>query len=236
MIDDEAAWLRQHVDVLFEMDADERLTAVNVPNPEADVPRLFVARGRTSTLVRYRQDLSPPVAARLQRLTDALPPWDGTRPGSATYEPLRDVLRASGELADESHGPAFRFPRREGQIVGDDVILIDETNARLLDRHFPYTRSVLSWRSPVLAVVRDGAVVSACYSARRRPYACEAGVDTVEAYRGGGLAVAVVDAWARAAEAAGMTPLYSTSWDNAPSRRVAAKLGLVAYGDTLSLM
>jgi hypothetical protein len=41
--------------------------------------------------------------------------------------------------------------------------------------------------------------------------------------------------WARAVRALGAEPLYSTSWQNAASRAVARKLGLVLYGTDLSI-
>lgn len=53
--------------------------------------------------------------------------------------------------------------------------------------------------------------------------------------RGRGLAPLVVAAWREAAERSGRQPLYSTSWDNEASLRVARKLGLIAYADTFSL-
>jgi RimJ/RimL family protein N-acetyltransferase len=63
----------------------------------------------------------------------------------------------------------------------------------------------------------------------------EAGVETHPAFRGRGHAVAVTAAWAQAVRALGMFSLYSTSWHNRPSQRVAAKLGLIRVAGTLSL-
>lgn len=230
----ERLWLERHADVLFDTDAQKRLIAVNEPDSSMAPPRLFLARGRAMAITRFHVDVPSAVVAQVGLTVDALPPWDGGPPDPMIYQPLRRALAESGQVADEWLGPAFRFPVFREHRPMDDVLLIDEATAHLLDRHFPYTRSILGWRSPVLGLVRDGAVVSVCYSARRRPDAAEAGVDTDEAYRGAGLAVAVVQAWARAIESAGMTPLYSTSWGNSASLRVATKLGL-AYADTFSL-
>jgi RimJ/RimL family protein N-acetyltransferase len=230
----EADWLEQHARVLFETDGRGRITRVNAPDPETEPPRVFLARGRASTLIVFRADVPDDIASELALVASSLATWDGQPTDTRTLDPLREAGRAWLEEAVESHGPAFRFEEIRSADVVDEVVFIDEANAHLLDVNFAYTRSVLDWRSPVAGIVRNGAVVSACYSARRRATACEAGVDTVEPYRGRGLAVAVVSAWARAVQAAGMTPLYSTSWDNKASLRVAAKLGLKAYADTLS--
>jgi hypothetical protein len=244
---DDASLLEQHIDVLFDTDNGGRLLRVNEPDPEAPPPRLFVARGRSAVLAWCRSDVSDAVASAIAAGAVRLPVWNGGDPDPDVYDDLCGVLDGAGPIGSISHGPAFRFP---GELArpphaGDaassdhpsaigDAVLIDEASADLLDRFFPYTRSVLAARQPVAAVVRDGSVVSACYSARRRATAAEAGVDTIELYRGAGFAVAVVEAWAGAVESAGMTPLYSTSWDNAASLRVAAKLRLIPYADTFS--
>lgn len=232
---DSLDWLQQHVEVLYDTDRTGRIARVNEPDPESDPPHLFIALGRTATLVAFGIHVPDEVASRLGVVANALPAWSGGRTDGRILDPLREAVQAEIGPTVESHGPAFRFgdsPTSPAPMV--DAVLIDDSNASVLDANFPYTRSVLEWRSPVAGVTRDGVVVSACYSARRRATACEAGVDTQEAYRGAGMAVAAVAAWARAAKAIGMTPLYSTTWDNAASLRVAAKLGLEAYADTLS--
>jgi predicted GNAT family acetyltransferase len=93
----------------------------------------------------------------------------------------------------------------------------------------------LPCRQPCLAIVDHGRLASLCYSARNTPVAAEAGVDTLEEFRGRGYAPAVVAAWARAVRREGRVPLYSTSWDNLASRSVARKLGLVMYGADFSI-
>jgi hypothetical protein len=87
-------------------------------------------------------------------------------------------------------------------------------------------------RSPIVAVLEDGHAVSACFSARRSDVAAEAGLETAQAFRGRGLGPRVTSAWALAIRAAGLTPLYSTSWDNDASLAVARKLRLHAYASS----
>ncbi len=231
---DDARRLVRHADVLVDTDGRGRLTRLNEPDPETAAPRVFLARGRASTLVAFRADVPDDVASRLAAIANDLPSWDGRPTDERTLDRLRSAVRGWAGGVRESHGPAFRFTDIAAGSAPPDLVLIDEANAHLLEANYPYTRSVLDARRPVVGIVRDGVVVSACFSARRRPTAAEAGVHTMEAYRGLGLAVAVVRVWARAAQEAGMTPLYSTSWDNAASLGVAARLGLDAYADTVS--
>ena len=84
-------------------------------------------------------------------------------------------------------------------------------------------------------MVVDGRVVSACRCARRTEDAAEAGVDTDDGYRSRGYATSVVGTWADAVRATGRLPLYSTSWSNQASQRVAMRLDAVAFAIDWSL-
>ena len=231
---DEAALLRLHVDVLFDRNQDGRLVATNEPDGDR-APVLFLARGHASFRIAFREDVPEDSVGVWTEIAARLPPWEGGPPGSFLYEELRVAVAAAASIGEVSGGPAFRFGPAIAFQPGADVTPIEDRSAHLLEPFFPYTRQVLAERRPVVAVVIDGAVVSACYSARRGPEACEAGVDTQEEYRGRGYGAAVVAAWREAVEDQGLVPLYSTSWDNAPSLGIARKLELVPYADTLSI-
>jgi RimJ/RimL family protein N-acetyltransferase len=75
-----------------------------------------------------------------------------------------------------------------------------------------------------------------CFCARITALAAEAGVETVEAFRGQGYASIAVAGWADAVRRRGLIPLYSTSWENVASQGVARKLGMIHYGDDWSIM
>jgi hypothetical protein len=226
--------LRQHVSVLFTIGDDGRMEALNEPDGDPP-PRLFLARGRRTHLILFRGDVAPGSADACRSIADDVPPWRGEPSMPSMFDPFRLAIGRDAPIASEAMGPAYRFGERVQLPVDPEVMLIDEGSAHLLERHFPYTRSVLAWRTPVVGVVKDGRVVSACFSARKTSSASEAGVATEEPYRGQGLASLAVAAWCDAVERAGMQPLYSTSWDNVASRAVARRLHLVAYAETLSI-
>ena len=81
-----------------------------------------------------------------------------------------------------------------------------------------------------MAMVENGHAVSVCASVRIAKAAHEAGVESLPAYRRKGHAVDAVAGWANEVRKTGAIPLYSTSWDNAASRGLAAKLGLSMFG------
>jgi predicted GNAT family acetyltransferase len=72
--------------------------------------------------------------------------------------------------------------------------------------------------------------VAVCASARQTRSACEAGVETHPAFRRRGHAARVVRHWAKLVIESGATPLYSTSWRNQASSRLAIALGFEDYG------
>jgi hypothetical protein len=233
-LDDERRLLLQHVDVLFETDGQGRLIRLNEPGDDPP-PRIFLARGRRGHELRSSVGVPDRTAARCREIAAQLSPWDGEPTDRSAFDPLRDIVARDASIGSESIGPAFRFGERVDVSAGLDAAIIDERSAHLLERYFPYTRSVLAARSPVAGAIVDGWIVAACFSARKTPTASEAGVATEEPYRGRGLAPLVVSAWRDAVERTGRQPLYSTEWDNAPSRAVARKLRLVAYAESLSL-
>jgi len=231
---DEARLLDQHADVLFRMDTDGKLAGLNEPGDDPP-PRLFLARDETTHRLWFRADVGEATIDACRAIARELPPWDLQRPPRSLYAPLREAIDREGPIVDETNGPAYRFGQQVDLPNHAPATVIDEASAHLLESNFPYTRSILAFRSPVVGVVVDGSVVSACYCARKRPGACEAGVDTMEPYRGNGFAALVVWVWRDAVENEGRQPLYSTSWDNLASRAIAAKLRLIPYAETLSL-
>jgi GNAT superfamily N-acetyltransferase len=231
---DEAGLLDQDADVLFRMDERQRLVGLNEPGDDPP-PRIFLARSETAHRIWFGADIGEATIEACRAIARELPGWNGQQPAASLYDSMRVAVALEAPFVDETNGPAYRFGERVDIPTGTEARVIYAASAHLLESNFPYTRSVLAFRSPVVGVVVDGAVVSACYCARKRPNACEAGVDTIERYRGRGFAALVVSAWRDAVEAEGREPLYSTSWDNLASRAVAAKLRLIPYAETLSL-
>jgi RimJ/RimL family protein N-acetyltransferase len=225
--------MQLHVGALYRVDSRDRLLAVNEPS-DPPPSRLFFGRTRTGHLWRFRHDLDAPIVDELEALLRAEPVTaDLSQPPRCLSE-LQVVLARHAPLSGTWSGPAWRFPD-ELPAFADDVVSITPERADLVRSIFPILADDLPWRQPCLAIVEDGQLASLCYSSRNTPAAAEAGVDTIEAFRGRGYGPAVAAAWARAVRHEGRVPLYSTSWDNLASRAVARKLNLVLYGADLSI-
>ena len=217
---------RLHTEALFVHDPDGRLLAINEPDPETPAPRFFLIRTATGNLWRLRHDLPAGLAAGLARLAAAEPVSADLRAPPRHVAEYTTLLRRHAPIAHIDAGPAYYLPESDPPA---GALTITPENASVLQAHYPYTRDHLAELAPVVAVVQDGVAVATCYSARITARVAEAGVHTLEGYRGRGFAVVTTRGWAAALRAMGRQPLYSTSWANTASQAVAAKLGAVLY-------
>jgi RimJ/RimL family protein N-acetyltransferase len=196
-----------------------------------------MGRTREGNVWRFRHDLHDDLARDLERLCRSEPVVANLANPPMNAAAIRAALEAHAPITDEGRGPAYWIPDSVPPPEGVEVVLVSEANKHLLERNFPW---MLTSRSrykigPVAVAVVQGNAVSICHCARLTELAAEAGVETVEAGRGHGYAVAVVAGWATAVRQLGLIPLYSTSWENTASQGVARKLGMVRYGDDWSI-
>jgi hypothetical protein len=232
MISDHAL-MQLHTAALYRLDSRDRLLAVNEPG-DPHPPRLFFGRTRTGHLWRFRHDLTEALVDELETLLRAEPVGDDLSQPPRCLAALQAALAGDVPLSGTWNGPAWQFPD-ELPTFAEGIVSITPERADLVQTVFPGLADDLPWRQPCLAIVEDGQLASLCYSSRNTLAAAEAGVDTIEAFRGRGYAAAVAAAWAHVVRHEGRIPLYSTSWDNLPSCAVARKLSLVLYGADLTI-
>jgi hypothetical protein len=223
---------RMQADALYVHDAGGRLLRVNEPDADDPAPRFFLTRTRAGNLCRVRYDLPARLVTALERLAADEPV--GSDPSELPYHiaEYRKLLEQHAPISSVYAGPCYYLPELDqGEHHSPlQLVTITAENANLLETYFPYTLNRLAERAPVVVVVADGVAVAACYSARVTAQVAEAGVHTIEAYRGRGYAGETVRGWAAALRATGRLPLYSTWWENIASQAVATKLGAVQYG------
>jgi hypothetical protein len=220
------------IETLFRFDAAGRIIGSNEQDPQP-APRLYTGSTRQGRRWRFGQTVSEPLADELELLLRQTPATVELTAAALPLQPLRGLLQRGGELPGYSSGPAFRFPDVIRQ--SPTATLISPDNAGVLLPHFPWTATELPYRLPCAAIVVDGVAVALCCSSRNTPRAAEAGVDTIEEYRGRGYATTATATWAQAVRASGRIPFYSTWWENAASRGVARALGLIQFAVDLSI-
>jgi len=256
-------FMELHLRSLYTHDALGRITGTREPESRR-CARFHLGRTRLGNLWRFRDDLLAEDVGSLARLAgkeaalgrpEALA-RDERPPPPERLEPMRRVLQGRAPIEFEWAGPAFRFPddlntvaaRAEAAASGppaaQEVLAVAPGGEHVLEEHFDDEVAELAARQPCFAVIRAGSAVALCQGARplggaetglQPCRATEASVRTAPAHRGRGYAPRVVAAWASEVARRGGCPLYSTSWENRPSRAVARKLGLLCFGDDVHL-
>ena len=226
-------WMTLHIATLFRSDAAGRLRTVNEAG-DPPAPRFYLGRTLRGNLWRFRHDLPATLVAELDALCRSEPIATDLASPPQQYAAIKALLQAHRPLQAEYRGPAWWVP--EGNQPATNVVLIDKTNAHLLEATFPWVLREEPYNvGPVAATLDQGRGVTICFCSRIPGQATEAGLETLAPFRGKGYAVAAVIAWAAAVRKMGCLPLYSTSWENLASQAVARKLGLVLYGEDWSV-
>ncbi len=223
--------MKMHADVMFTSDKQGRLLRINEPWPNTGpAARFFLTRPSFgSACGYYREDLS-------NELVQQLAEWV-SREGNAealTQAPrfIGKYRRLLGETQME-YGPCYWIPNLP---VEKEAVFLSKENVGLVTRNdFFWLEKELPFVQSCAAVIRDGQAVSICRSVRVSEQAEEAGLETLERYRGRGYGGLTVAAWAQTVRQRGRIPLYSTSWDNTASQRVAQKLALRWYGGNFAI-
>ena len=218
-----------HAKALFLHDQKGRMECVNAPGRRRPAPKLFLGVTKERYLCRFRYDIPDGLAEEAEDLVLSEPIPADLWEKPACLERMRALPETQTEVRKIAPGPAYMIPKDIRQ-PGDHVVRIHTENANLLQFGFSDSLDDLEQSQPFLALIEGGKAVSICCNARLSPEAAEAGVQTLEAYRGRGYAGEVTAAWGRAIRELGRVPLYSTASDNLDSQSVARKLGLILYG------
>jgi GNAT acetyltransferase len=225
----------------FRLDARERLLGVNSPGGLRP-PRFVLAGCSTGNLASVSADLDEATAAELLTLAREEPSfWP---PGAAPRHLGRylKILGASEHEIELDHEMTPDLPLREGgaRLVASGTTegagLLESLRrggmpAGLFDMGFV---DVGEFWAPWCAALVKGEVVSIAFAARLSGIGAAVGVATAPAVRGRGLAAAVVAGWTRLPALAGRRLFYSCRLSNRSSRAVVERLGLRAFGLTLS--
>jgi RimJ/RimL family protein N-acetyltransferase len=223
--------IRCHVEALFTHDASGDLLSVNEPSG-ARAPRFFAGVTCDGVLLRFRKDVSASIRRALEALAIAERLHEHPLDEPIDAARYAAILAAAAPVERSETGPAYAFPLT---LAESTAVAMDEMNAMLLDPLMPDWLPDVRLSQPMFASVVDGRAVSICASVRQTTESYEAGVETARPYRGQGHAGPAVIAWARAVRELEREPLYSTSWQNEPSRALARKLGLMQFGNDLHI-
>jgi len=228
--------MTRHVEAAFTHDRNSRLLTINEPwDGTVPAPRFFLGRTIDGKIVkRYRRDMADTVIGQLDALAR------DEKPALHFEEPPRHQREYLDLLAGEtfSMGPCFFIP--PGKLKKVPNFKLIRVNGENIGNYssidgFQWLSDEIDLVQPCTALIDGDRIVSLCRSVRISAEAHEAGLETLPDYRGRGFALAVTRAWAEAVREKGALPLYSTSWKNSASQRVALKLKLFYYGNSFSV-
>lgn len=226
--------LALQINTLFLVDAQQRLLAVNEPE-QPRAPRFFLGRSSGGNLWRFRFDLPNQAIVELEQLCLHEPEPRTLAELPERYHDIRVALARYAPVHGEYRGPAYVLPAVSR--LPSQLVLLSPLHAQLVQETFPW---LVDWlasaaNGPVAAVVEQERAVSVCFCSRITPQAAEAGLETVPSFRGRGYAPRAVRGWAAAIQRSGRLALYSTSWGNYASQRVAKKVGAQVYAEDWSI-
>ncbi|XEC94519.1 GNAT family N-acetyltransferase [Paenibacillus tarimensis] len=212
-------------EVLYVHDQTGRIITINEYN-NRPAPRFFWGQTNNGHVIRFRSDVPNNVVHGILQIM-------GRDDPTKQLTNVINVLEKDKGISGFWIGPAYAF----NEIVMDytDATLVTEENKFCLEHGFSSLFSELMFREPCYMVTENNIAVSVCFSARNSDKAAEAGVETLEDYRGKGFAIRVASSWAQAIRQSQRIPLYSTSWDNYSSQSVAKRLQLHFYGTDISI-
>ena len=216
--------MKMHCDALYVHNALEELVCIN-DWIERPVPLFWMGLTREGILWRFRSDVSAEIRGQAERLIDREPNALEARLPEH-HDSLRDLFGAQNPVA----GPTYwlsalsaKSQRGVQRMSADNSFLLRDS---ALDAWIPD----IPYQQPMFASIEDGRAAAICASVRSTSLAHEAGVETLSNRRRRGHATAAVAAWAQELLGADIVPLYSTTWDNLASQRVATGLGFEAFG------
>jgi len=220
--------MEMHAEAMFTHDWNMRLCTINEPwSQDTPAPRFFL--GRTidgKTISRFRHDVPESLVEQIEGLCADEPTVTdfGTKPKH--FEAYMKLFQTDRFTM----GPCYSVPDLTVPTTMQVVSLTQENVNEYARGGFEWLKEEIDCAQPCIALIHEGMTVSVCRSVRIAPRAHEAGLETLDAYRGRGYAAAVVAGWAKAVREMGSLPLYSTFWDNLSSQSVAKKSGLSFYG------
>jgi hypothetical protein len=211
--------MKIQVSTLYVLNEENRIIRIN-ERSQTSSPAIFIGKTNNSIFTYFRNDIPQLIIDEINKYTI----------DSINIINLCRIIEKYKKVKDIWIGPAYRFNQHEISSIDEAVTVINGSNKQLLNKHFGDLIKELDDRSPIVGYIMNEEAVSVCCSARKTSKAAEASLKTVEQFRGKGLAQKVVYAWSKEIFRQGLIPLYSTSWDNLSSQKVAQKLGLVQFG------
>lgn len=213
-----------------------RILRENDPEQSAG-PRLFIAGCPVGNLAHVRHDVSDRTAERMLHLLAAEPPWLKPAARPLRLREVMELLAGEQPVASIEASLIYALPRQrpvQGDLrficsgTDEGASFLDRLQRTGLPRHLVDAgfANMRDFWTPWCVALDGGVIAAMAFAARLGARGAEVGVYTFPDWRSRGLAAAVTAMWTCHPELASRELFYSTTVANAPSQRVAARLGL----------
>lgn len=214
--------MRLHISCLFMRDEEGALQKINEPwGAVKDAPLLYL--GETINggyCFAFHESISSEQRKEICMLSEEMAKEE------VFLERCQRLLGAKQQETDL----AYLLPKQP-ELQEAAVLLTRKTLEVQEERKtFAWLTDEIDVVQPCIGIMQKEEIASLCRSVRVTKEAHEAGLETLPAYRGQGLAVIAAAAWANEVYQKNALPLYSTSLENLPSQRVVQKLEGILYG------
>ncbi|MFZ3007342.1 MAG: hypothetical protein WA047_14340 [Phenylobacterium sp.] len=232
--------LKANVGSTFGISADGRIAFENEPTPLPG-PRLFLSGCRAGNQVVLRHDVGASTARAVEDLVATEPPWFDAASDPACLGELIALMARETPVESVSRSMIYRLPpgltfASETRILRSDTAEGRDWLATLAQAGMPphllkagFLGAGDFW-TPWCVALEGETIAAMGFAARIASCAADIGVYTFPGFRGRGLAAAVTAAWSSLPELADRPLFYTTLTTNLSSQRVAARLGLPAFG------
>jgi hypothetical protein len=203
-------------------------------------PLIYLTGCDDGNIVLVRHDISTETATAIEHLVSSEPPLSNSHADPVFLDEYIRLLASEAPVKQQTPGLIYSFPEQFSYSYEVDTVSsgtpAGESLLENLHRQMPMPllnagfRSVADLWPPWSVAIADGEIASVCITARLADEGVEAGITTLPAFRGRGLASVATAAWATHSAHGARTRFYSVRRDNIPSRRVAEKLGLFPVG------
>ena len=249
--DDDLARLKRDAADSYVISAAGRIEAGSVtpfgPRPGSNPPErsagpsLYFAGCAAGNIVHLRHDVKEPVAARVQALAAAAPPWSEPDAPPDCLDEIVEHLSRDTPVAVDGPEVVFRLPNNL-DFESDAALVLSDTPdgerllARLAREGLPKSLIHAGFLSlgdfwwPWCVAMRGDDIAAMAFTPRLGETGAEIGVFTFPAFRSQGFGAAATAGWSSLASLADRDLIYSTRLTNRSSRRVAQRLGLNPIG------
>ena len=221
--------LEKHIEALYIMNSQSKLVAINEPwDKTKPAPKLYIGKTIDGNII-YRFACNVPFG--LIKKIEIYLNKELINDKIEYIQEYSEILNSNNNVEEI----IYYFDYIKHNLI-ENCIQINEDNIKehaLKD--FKWLKDEIKYCQPCYGIINNRQIISICRSVRITKEAHEAGIETIEKYRGNDLARKVLINWATNVIERGCIPLYSTLKENISSKRVAEKTLLKKIGIGISI-